>query len=130
MNRPIPLVVQTSGEAVEAPDGAVPVALYGEAHDGDQITSADGSVVAQAEDSGTFKVIANTGDSQGILRVLQVGGVYSVLATDEDSNPLDSSWSPAGLVTHQDLDMRAPEPPASGTYVLRSTNGVLSWGAP
>lgn len=94
---------------------------------GASLESEDGDVTATAEDGGTFNVTAVTGSEQGVFRVLNVGGYYSALLTDEDTNPMDSSWSPAGIVVHADLDMRVPAPPATGTHTLTSVDGVVSW---
>lgn len=42
---------------------------------------------------------------------------------------IDNSKSNKVAVTKEYLDMRVPKPPATGTHVLKSVNGVVSWVA-
>jgi len=128
VSSPIPVVATSSGAASEAPEGAIPLAFYGGGGGAsNQIESLDGSVVAVAGEDEVFKASVTTASGEGIFRILDVGGVLSSLLTDENGNPLDSSWSPAGVVLHHDLDTRTPRPPATGTFVLQSVNGITSW---
>lgn len=130
MANPVPLVVANPGEISEAPPGAVPINLYGAGGStatGTEIVSANGKVRAVAREDEIFRAEINTASGTGILRLLEVGGVLSCLLTDQDGDPLISDWSPAGVVVHQDLDLRAPEAPATGTYVLQSVNGAATW---
>lgn len=91
-----------------------------------EIRSSDDAVKVTAQEDEIFKVSVTTENGEGIFRILDVGGL-SALLTDEATNPLDSSWSPAGIVVHQDLDVRIPKPPLSGTYLLQSVDGSVSW---
>lgn len=131
MNNPIPVVVQESGDTGDAPQGSIPLALYGSSGGGasNEIRSSDGSVTATAQEDEIFRAAVTTANGEGILRILDVGGTLSCLLTNEDSNPLDSSWSPAGVVVHQDLDRKIPNAPSTGTFVLQSVDGVASWVA-
>lgn len=91
-----------------------------------EIESEDGSVLATTQDGEMFRVSVTTETGEGIFRILDVGGL-SALLTNEAGNPLSSSWSPSGIVVHQDLDIRIPKPPATGTFTLQSENGLVTW---
>lgn len=128
MNGPIPFKVAEAGGLPGAPAGAIPIALYGAGSDSaDEIASPSGGSTAKVEDRGLFKVEVTTPNGQGILRVEDISGTLSALLTDEDNNPLTTDWSPSGIVVHQDLDIRIPKAPLTGNYVLKSTNGIVSW---
>lgn len=132
MGDPIPYKVDNSGALLDAPAGAIPINLFGAESGGgssDTLSSPDGSTTAQSGNDGIFAVTASSEGGTGIFRVLDVGGVYSALLTDSEGNPLDSSWSPAGIVTQADLNMRVPLPPASGNFTLQSASGSVSWVA-
>ena len=122
---PIPLTTDGSG-----PAGAIPVSIYGASSNPSEIRSPDGMVYANAGDEGMFRTEVETVNGKGILRILDVGGVLSALLTDEDGNPLSSAWSPSGIVVNQDLDVRIPKPPETGTYVLQAVNGIPTWVTP
>lgn len=122
---PIPVTTDGSG-----PSGAIPVTIHGASSNPSEIRSPDGKVYANAGVEGMFRAEVETENGRGILRILDVGGVLSALLTDEGGNPLSSAWSPSGIVVQQDLDVRAPKPPETGTYVLQAVNGVPTWVTP
>lgn len=129
MPEPIPLKAVVTGGITESPEGAIPVALYGQAAGTpDKTVSPNGNTTVAALDD-MFRVDVELPSGTGTLRILEVGGVISCLLTDSDMNPINSGWSPSGVVVHQDLDMRAPAPPQTGTYTLQAVNGAPTWVA-
>lgn len=65
------------------------------------------------------------------MRIVGAMGMSVAILVDENEEPLDSSSEPSGVVVQQVLENRVPDAipaaPTTGTHVLKSVDGVLTW---
>ena len=140
---PVPIVATDSGDAADAPEGAIPVAAYGFGGggggnevtlDGDQAITGRktftravtvGSPISgetlSSVDPGAISLISDFGKpGQKSVQILAGPGSGTVMLVAPD---------PAGGDVGGIIVAANGSPPATGTFVLQSVNGIVSWVA-